>query len=181
MLCTSSWNLRRPIRNVCCQLSRVDSCLMNSLIFPLFLSVEVVHGRAPWGRSATSVILSLPSPDVASVHAGVFIFTLTCMNIRRSDFLLQKFYRLTSKRHVLASHFLVLKYDHVTGAVHVILIVVWAGRWNWPPYVTYCSMAWYLFVIPWCHEMSVQPAYAHCYRIYRNVIIAEVGECLEFY
>lgn len=32
-----------------------------------------------------------------------------------------------------------------------------------------------------CHEMSVQPTYAHGYRIFRNVIIAEVGECLEFY
>lgn len=125
MLCISSWNLRCPIRNVCCHLAVTRRfCLMNSLIFPLFLSVEVVHGRSPWGRSATSVIMSLPSPDVASVHAGVFIFTLTCMDNRRSDFLLQKFYRLTSKRYVLASHFLVLKYDHVTGAVHVIFIVV---------------------------------------------------------
>jgi hypothetical protein len=90
----------------------------------------------------------LTTPDTASAPAVASICMLKSrLNIRRWDVLLNnKFYHCTlPKRHVLASHLLALKYDHLTGVGDVISIVVRDDGWY--SGIAHCNIAWHIFVL----------------------------------
>jgi hypothetical protein len=71
----------------------------------------------------TSTML-YPSPDPASTHAPIFHMHAEVVN----EYLIQefppnkKFYHYVLPKHVLTSHFLTMKYDHVTSAGDVIAL-----------------------------------------------------------
>jgi hypothetical protein len=72
-----------------------------------------------------------PPSDKVSAHAGVSVYTLKlCVSIQcRVCFLNEKFcHRILPEKRVLASHFVIMKYDHVTGAVDVIFFLVLDDR-----------------------------------------------------
>jgi hypothetical protein len=101
-----------------------------------------------------------PSSDTGSAYTGVFICMLKLyMNSWCGVFLLsKKFYHCTLlKQHVLAGHFLALKYDQIMGQHDMIFILMWDYRCNWS-HITHCNMSWHLFVIPWC-SVIVWPSY----------------------
>jgi hypothetical protein len=126
------------------------------ILLPLCVAFHVVHLPAKFCRSWPHLIKAeqacFTSPDTASAHSVVSIHTLKSgVNIWRGDFLLNNILTTNHctlpKRHVLASYFLALKYDHVTGAGDVIFILVWDDRRNWWSYIARCNIAWDFFVI----------------------------------
>ena len=66
------------------------------------------------------------------------------------------------KWHVLASHFLALRYDHMMGTSNMIFTLVWHNRWIWSLYTVHWNILWQLFVTPWCSLLLVWP---YCYIV----------------
>lgn len=74
-----------------------------------------------------------PSSDTAMAHAHISIYRVkSCMNIWCGIFLFNKkpYHWKLPTQHVFVSHFLMLKYDHMTKAGNVIFILVRDDRWN---------------------------------------------------
>jgi len=107
----------------------------------------------------------LEDADTASAHAVASICILKSrLNIRRWDFLLDnKFCHFTlPKQHVLANNFLALKYNHLTGADDVILIVVRDDRWDYCSDIAHCHIVWNFFVLIRFSWVLIQPLNTKC-------------------
>ena len=101
--------------------------LVSQMILPLFLLTESAHMQMIWGRLVMSVFPSLKCiSHCLTLLAPMLKLPYVCRSHEwiwfRAFLLNKKFYHSMLLKHVLTSHFLALKHEHVTSTGDVIVL-----------------------------------------------------------